>query len=149
AGMGGTITMSRDGKIRAVFYDDYERLESGHSWTTPTRIIRAEDIRIFSEMTGDLNPIHLDVDRARRSGYANVIAHGYMTISYAAGLVHMLGIDYIASNAILQSNWKLLDVVEANDEIYVELSVVDHRVSRSKPEFGIVTRRFDVKACAG
>ena len=132
--------------MNAVFYDDYAGLAPGHSWTTRSRRIRADDIRAFAESTGDLNPIHLDAGHARRSGYANVIAHGYLTISWAAGLVHALGIDHIASNAILESAWQLLDVVEADEEIHVELSIVEHRPSRSKPDFGIVTRRFDVRA---
>jgi acyl dehydratase len=138
-----------DENMTALFYEDYERLEPGHSWTTSSRTILPQDIRSFAEATGDLNPIHLEPEQARRSGYHNVIAHGYLTISWAAGLVHMLGIDHIASNAILQTDWQLLDVVEANEEIFVELSIVEHRSSRSKPEFGIVTRRFEVKAGAG
>lgn len=135
--------------MTALFYDDYERFEPDHSWTTPSRVIRAEDIRAFAEATGDLNPIHLDLERAKRSGYRNVIAHGYLTISWAAGLVHRLGIDHISSNAILQTTWRLLDVVEADEEIFVELSVIEHRPSRSKPGFGVVTRRFNVKAAPG
>ena len=131
-----------------LFYEDYEALQPGHSWRTATRKVSQSDMDAFARSTGDDNPIHLDTEQARRNGYAGTIAHGYMTMSWAAGLVHGLDIDRIASSAILESNWRLLDVVNEGDTIHVVLSLLDRRGSRSKPDHGIVTRQFDVFAGA-
>lgn len=129
-----------------LFFEDYEALEPGHSWRTGARTITQADIDAFARTTGDDNPIHLDAEQARRNGYAGTIAHGYMTMGWAAGLVHRLDIDRIASAAILETNWRLLDVVNVGDAIHVVLSLLERRESRSKPDYGIVTRQFDVFA---
>ncbi|WP_162409120.1 MaoC family dehydratase [Acuticoccus sediminis] len=129
---------------RAVFFEDYERLGVGHCWVTGARRVGADDIRAFAAATRDFNPIHLDPAHARRSGFGDVIAHGYMTVAWAAGLVHDMGLDQVASNAILQSNWRFTGVVEAGASIHVELVVEAMRPSKSNADFGVVTRRFDI-----
>ena len=50
-------------------------------------IISQERINQFAEVTGDLQWIHLDAERARReSPYGTTIAHGYLTLSLLPAL---------------------------------------------------------------
>ena len=48
-----------------------------------SKIVRDEDIRIFAEVTGDKNPLHLDDEFASKSIFKRRIAHGIL----AAGLI--------------------------------------------------------------
>lgn len=48
-----------------------------------SKIVRDEDIRIFAEVTGDKNPLHLDDQFASKTIFKRRIAHGILT----AGLI--------------------------------------------------------------
>lgn len=40
-----------------------------------------EQIAAFADMSGDYNPVHLDVDAAKRSGMNSIIAHGSIALN--------------------------------------------------------------------
>ena len=46
-----------------------------------TREITDEDIRAFAELSGDVNPVHLDDDFARTTRFGRRIAHGMLGAS--------------------------------------------------------------------
>jgi oxepin-CoA hydrolase/3-oxo-5,6-dehydrosuberyl-CoA semialdehyde dehydrogenase len=127
-----------------LFYEDYEELEVGHTWKSKTRYISQEDINRFADFTGDTNPVHIDLPYADQSSYKGPIAHGYLTISLAAGLVYQLGLDQITSHAILGLSWRLTHVVHPGDRIQVVLNLISRRASKSQPTYGIIERRYDV-----
>lgn len=127
-----------------LFFEDYESLDVGHVWHTATRVLTHDDVDRFAAWTGDTNPIHLDPVYADASSYGGRIVHGYLTIAMAAGLVYRLGLDQVASHAILQTNWKLTKALSPGDSIAVRLTLLDRRASKSNPDFGIVVRRYDV-----
>jgi len=55
-----------------------------------TRTVRAEDIELFTEVTGDRNPLHYDEEAARRSWSAREVARGPKcepSMSYSLGRV--------------------------------------------------------------
>jgi acyl dehydratase len=127
-----------------LFYEDYEGLEVGHTWRTPSRTITQEEVNNFAAVTGDDNPIHVDLEYGRKSTYGSPIVHGYLTISMAAGLVYQLGLDKVSSHAILSTNWALTKAVRCGDSIHVLLTLLSHRASKSQPRFGLITRRYTV-----
>lgn len=127
-----------------LFFEDYQALEIGHAWQSGTQVVSPEDVRRFADWTGDTNPIHLDQVYAQASSYEGRIVHGYLTIAMAAGLVYRLGLDEVASHAILQTNWKLVKALRPGGAISVTLTLTGCRESRSNPDFGIVSRRYDV-----
>jgi acyl dehydratase len=127
-----------------LFYEDYENLELGQSWRTSSRTITQEDVNNFAAVTGDDNPIHVDLDYAKKSSYGGPIVHGYLTISLAAGLVYQLWLDKISSHAILSTNWTLTKAVGCGEAIHVVLTLVSYRTSKSQPTYGIITRRYTV-----
>jgi acyl dehydratase len=51
--------------------------------------ISEEDILIFARLSGDYNPLHVDVDYARTSNYEGRIVHGAFQISLASALLGM------------------------------------------------------------
>ena len=63
----------------------FESFQIGMS-ATQTRVITDEDVKKFSEISGDINPIHLDAAYAEASRYKRKIAHGLISVSYFSGL---------------------------------------------------------------
>ncbi|RDI45365.1 MaoC/PaaZ C-terminal domain-containing protein [Nocardia mexicana] len=55
----------------------------------PLRIdpISRATLGLFSEASGDRNPIHLDTDVARRIGLHDVVAHGMLSMAYLGRLL--------------------------------------------------------------
>ena len=51
-----------------------------------SKVITSEDVRKFSELSGDTNPIHLDEQYAKETRYKKNIAHGLMCASYFSGI---------------------------------------------------------------
>ena len=51
-----------------------------------SQTISDSDIKAFSGISGDRNPIHLDEEYAQNSRYKKRIAHGLMTASYFSAL---------------------------------------------------------------
>lgn len=46
-----------------------------------SKTITDEDVRVFADLTGDHNPVHLDEEFARRSRFGRRIAHGMLSAS--------------------------------------------------------------------
>jgi 3-hydroxybutyryl-CoA dehydratase len=73
-----------DIKIRT--FDDIAEGMSGEF----TKVLSDEDVRTFAEVSGDVNPIHLDDTYAKTTIFGGRIAHGVLTastISAALGTV--------------------------------------------------------------
>jgi acyl dehydratase len=49
--------------------------------------ITQEQVQLFADATGDHQWIHLDVERAKAGPFGGPIAHGYLTLSLAPGLM--------------------------------------------------------------
>jgi 3-hydroxybutyryl-CoA dehydratase len=54
--------------------------------------ITQDMINTFAELSGDKNPIHLDVEFARKMGMRGTIAHGALVFSRATGLAYGFGL---------------------------------------------------------
>ena len=53
------------------------------------RIINLEDIEIFSNLTGDKNPLHVDQSFAEKAKFGARVAHGMLTSSFISTLIGM------------------------------------------------------------
>ena len=51
-----------------------------------SKVITRDDVKRFSELSGDTNPIHLDKEYAKETRYKKNIAHGLMCASYFSGI---------------------------------------------------------------
>lgn len=49
--------------------------------------VRAIDLALFAASSGDHNPLHLDVEAARRAGFDRPVVHGMLTLAYAGRLM--------------------------------------------------------------
>lgn len=71
-------------KLKHGYY--FEDLALGMS-ASYTRTITAADIEQFAEVSGDINPIHLDEEFAAASRFGKRIAHGMLSGSYISTVV--------------------------------------------------------------
>lgn len=80
---GATTNESKGHPFRLTFDD----LAVGDSVTTDSRVVTRADIAAFAESTGDTFYAHTDDEAARRSPiFDGLVAHGYLVLSFAAGL---------------------------------------------------------------
>lgn len=80
---GGTETVTDVHPFRKTF----EQLELGDTVNTDERVISLEDIDHFAEFTGDTFYAHTDEEAAAKNPFfEGRVAHGYLIVSFAAGL---------------------------------------------------------------
>ena len=69
------------------FRRPFDDLEVGDSITVGPREVTAEDIEHFAAFTGDTFYAHTDPDAAARNPlFGGIVAHGYLLLSFAAGM---------------------------------------------------------------
>lgn len=57
---------------------------------TLSKTFTEDDVRRFIEITGDVNPLHVDDDFARRTRFGRRVLHGMLTASIFSTMVGML-----------------------------------------------------------
>jgi 3-hydroxybutyryl-CoA dehydratase len=64
----------------------FEELSVGQS-DEITRVVGAADIDAFAEVSGDVNPVHLDEAYARTTTFGGRIAHGMLAAAYVSAVL--------------------------------------------------------------
>jgi 3-hydroxybutyryl-CoA dehydratase len=64
----------------------YEDLAVGLS-ESMSHTVSEEDIRLFGEATGDMNPLHFDEAYARKTIFRGRVAHGALTIGFISAVM--------------------------------------------------------------
>lgn len=114
----------------------FESLEIGETFYTQTREIRLADIEHFAEFTGDRFYAHMDEEAAKASPFfEGRVAHGYLLLSFAAGLFVKNELGPVLANYGLD-NLRFLKPVYPGDTMRVRLTVKEKRPR--KPEYGEV-----------
>jgi acyl dehydratase len=90
-----------------------------------TREITTRDIELFTEMTGDRNPLHYDEEVARLSRFGGIIVQGGVT----SGLVNaVLAEDLPGPGSVfLHTQWRYKAPVHPGDVITAEARVLEVR----------------------
>jgi len=52
-----------------------------------SRTISNEDIQRFAEITGDFNPLHMDLEYCKKTRFKERIAHGFLTASLISAAI--------------------------------------------------------------
>ncbi len=82
--MPGASTNEEKGHPFRLTFDDLEVVDR---ITTESRVVTREDVATFAEFTGDRFYAHMDDAAASRSPiFEGLVAHGYLVLSFAAGL---------------------------------------------------------------
>jgi 3-hydroxybutyryl-CoA dehydratase len=89
------------------------------------KTIAEEDIVAFAELTGDVNPIHLDEEFAKKTFFKGRIVHGMLTASFISTV---LGTQLPGTNTIyLSQNVKFKAPVKIGDTITAIAEVIEKR----------------------
>jgi oxepin-CoA hydrolase/3-oxo-5,6-dehydrosuberyl-CoA semialdehyde dehydrogenase len=118
----------------------FGELEIGKTLETKSRTITLEDIEHFAHFTGDLFYAHMDEAAARANPFfPGRVAHGYLILSFAAGLFVDPAPGPVLANYGLDE-LRFLTPVSAGDAIKVKLTAKSKK--RRNDEYGEV--RWDV-----
>jgi 3-oxoacyl-[acyl-carrier protein] reductase len=69
-----------------VAFRPFESIAAGDT-ASLVRTISAEDVRRFAELTGDVNPLHVDPAYAETTPFKDVVVHGMLGASYLSTLI--------------------------------------------------------------
>jgi len=103
-------------------------------------VISKEMVNLFADLTGDINPIHVDKDFARRSIHRQNIAHGALLLSIVIGQYHGMGYTYGTTLALLSTNARFMRACPLGSRVYVDFIVID-KEENAHPKRGRVTYR--------
>ncbi|MEV0068730.1 MULTISPECIES: MaoC family dehydratase [unclassified Amycolatopsis] len=117
----------------------FEQLEVGTVVRHATRrTVTETDNVLFTTMTMNPAPMHLDADYASRSEFGKPLVNSMFTIALVVGLsVYELTLGTIVAQ-LGMSEVEFPKPVFAGDTIRVESEVVEARASKSRPNAGIV-----------
>ena len=92
---------------------------------TRTREIEARDIALFTELTGDENPLHYDAAVAERTRFGGIIVQGGVT----SGLLNAVVAEVLPGpgSVFLHVDWSFRAPVRPGDRITAAVEVVDVR----------------------
>jgi acyl dehydratase len=90
-----------------------------------TRTIRERDIELFTELTGDRNPLHYDAEAAAASRFGGIIVQGGVT----SGLLNAVVAEDLPGpgTVFLHVDWDFKAPVRPGDEITAEVEVLEAR----------------------
>ncbi len=102
----------------------FDQLEIGETLHTATREVTSKDIETFAAFTGDRFYAHMDDAAARRNPFfPGRVAHGYLLLSFAAGLFVQPDEGPVLANTGL-ANLRFLKPVEPGSQLRVRLAVM-------------------------
>jgi acyl dehydratase len=98
------------------------------SFARRTRTVSVHDIELFTEMTGDRNPLHYDTAVTARSRFAGLVVQGGVT----SGLLNALVAEQLPGpgSVFLEVAWRFLAPVRPGDEITAEATVTAARTDK-------------------
>ena len=93
-----------------------------------TRRVEASDIELFTELTGDRNPLHYDEGLARTTRFGGLIVQGGVT----SGLLNAVVAEDLPGpgSVFLHVDWSFKAPVHPGDEITAEVEVLEARTDK-------------------
>jgi acyl dehydratase len=110
---------------------------------TRGRTVGEGDITLFSGLSGDFNPLHVDAEYCAGTSFGERIAHGPLTLSMTIGLMSQQNLIDATTMGLLDLQWSFAGPVRIGDTVHAVVTTADRKPSR-KPDRGVVTLRLDV-----
>ena len=116
----------------------YEEFEVGKTIKhDKTKTILESDNNLFSLLTMNHHPVHLDIEYCKEQKYGKILVVGTLVFSLVVGLT----VSDISGKAVANLDYEKINhdgPVFIGDTIRAETEVIDKRESKSKPNLGIV-----------
>lgn len=124
----------------------FDELSVGQLYST-VNIVTDEDILKFAEVTGDVNPIHLDEDYAKASVFGERIAHGMISAGYISAI---FGTKFPGAGSIyLSQSLKFKAPVKIGDTVETTVSIIGLNEKRKFVTLNCECRVGDVSVLTG
>lgn len=106
-----------------------------------TREVTVRDIALFTELTGDRNPLHYDADLAERSRFGGIVVQGGVT----SGLLNALVAEQLPGpgSVFLHVDWSFRAPVRPGDVITAEARVLSAREDKPVSELATTITNQD------
>jgi 3-hydroxybutyryl-CoA dehydratase len=93
---------------------------------TITFQITEKDVEQYAVVSGDHNPIHLDLEAAKQQGFTNKIAHGMLTV---AKVLSVLSNEVLTPQELLSHyEFTFIAPVYVGDRVTLTLKQVEHKL---------------------
>jgi acyl dehydratase len=137
AGQSARPDQSENSKIPPVerFFEDYR---AGEVFEFGDRLITAEEIVQFASLY-DPQPFHLDDQAAKKTHFGRLAASGWKTASVVMRMMvdnYISRVSSLGSPGIDELRWP--KPVHAGDRLHVKVTVLETRLSKSKPDRGLL-----------
>ena len=106
-----------------------------------SRVVSTRDIELFTELTGDRNPLHYDKDRAEASRFGGIIVQGGVT----SGLLNAVVAEDLPGpgSVFLHVDWSFKAPVRPGDKIEAEVVVLEIREDKPIARLGTTITNQD------
>jgi acyl dehydratase len=104
------------------YFGDFE---IGEKFVTKGRTITEADIVFFSGFSGDWHQLHTNIEYARKGPFGERIAHGFLVLSAASGLMPLEDMAIVAFYGM--DKVRFVKPTKIGDTIHVEMEVVDKK----------------------
>jgi acyl dehydratase len=106
-----------------------------------SRAVTQRDIALFTELTGDRNPLHYDDVRAAATRFGGIIVQGAIT----SGLLNAVVAEDLPGpgSVFLHVDWSFRAPVRPGDTITAEVEVVEVRLDKPLTRLSTVVTRQD------
>ncbi len=103
----------------------------------PGKTITESDNNLFSLLTMNHHPVHLDAEYCKNQPYGKILVVGTLVLSVAVGM----SVSEISGKALANLDYEKIthdEPVFIDDTLYAETEILDVRESKSKPNRGII-----------
>ena len=108
----------------------YEDFMIGDKQVTRARTITETDLVLFSAFTGDWYPLHVDIEFARKSPFGERVAHGFLVLSVASGLMPLYDEAIVALYGLDQVRFYV--PTKIGDTLHLEIEIADKQEKSKK-----------------
>jgi acyl dehydratase len=121
-----------------------EDLHVGQRFVSSTHLLDAEQIIAFARQF-DPQPFHCDPEAAKQTLFQGLVASGWHTASVSMRLLLDTGLDI--SGGMIGAGGEITwpKPTRPDSVLHVECEIMDLRVSKSRPDRGIVTVRSETR----
>jgi acyl dehydratase len=110
-----------------------------------SRTTTMRDVEMFTEMTGDKNPIHYDADLAAKSPFGGLIVQGGVT----TGLLNAVVAEDLPGpgTVFLETNWRFVKAVRVGETIIASVKVEHVRDDKPICKLETIVRNANGETC--
>jgi acyl dehydratase len=121
------------------FWDDFNVSDE---FTTSERTITESDVLRFADLSGDLNPIHTDLEYCRSLGLLGLVPQTNLVIALASGLIFRSGLFSGTGVGLRSLMWRTKEPIEVGETIRCTVRITELRELDAR--HGVLVRDIDV-----